>query len=749
MTRIIGQPFRRVDVLAKVTGKAQYPGDIDLPNQCYMKIKFAERAHAIVKRIDTSKAEALEGVIAVFTAKDVPVNEYGLMEPDQPVLCGPGSSKPYADRVRFVGDQVALVVAETPEIAAKGVEFIEVDYEDLPVVDDPLAAMQPDAPLVHPERGSNVFVEYRIRKGDVEEGFAQADVIVEGEYRTPTQEHAYLQPEAGLAYVDEEGRVTVIVAGQWAHEDREQIAHALGLPEERVRVIYPAIGGAFGGREDMSVQIVLALAAWRLHQQGIDRPVKIVWSREESIIGHGKRHPFIIRAKWGGTKEGKIVAARMELIADGGAYIYTSTKVLGNAVITCTGPYEIPHVWVDAYGVYTNHLPSAAFRGFGAPQGIFAAEMQMNKLAEALGMDPVELRMRNVFREGSLMSVGTPVPEGVTMAEVLAETARAAGWEQGPQGWHRPEDADERWPGPAWRKPAPSYIRRGIGLAIGFKNVGFSFGFPEHSWARVELYGGTEIERAVVYHAGAEVGQGAHSAFVQMAAEALGISPDKVTLVVSDTGLTESSGSASASRMTFMAGNAIKGACERALAKWHNEKRPAVAEYTYHPPQTTPFDPETGHSKPNFTYGYVAAAVALEVDSDTGQVRPVEVILGNDVGQAINPQQVEGQIEGGVVQALGWTLLEHFLYDEQGRVVTDRLSTYLIPTALDVPVKVRPLILEYPDPLGPWGARGMGEMPFLPVAPAVMQAMRQAVGVWFDDFPLTPERVLRGLGAFS
>ncbi len=744
MTRYIGQPMRRVDVIAKVTGKAQYPGDLNLPNQCHMKIKFAERPHAIVKAIDTRRAEALEGVIAVFTAKDVPVNEYGLMEPDQPVLCGPGSTKPYADRVRFVGDQVAVVVAETPEIAERARDLIEVTYEDLPVVDDPLTAMQPGAPLLHPDRGSNVFVTYRIRKGDVEAAWAQADVIVEGEYRTPSQEHAYLQPEAGLGFVDEEGRVTVVAAGQWAHEDREQIAHALGLPEDQVRVIYPAIGGAFGGREDMSVQIVLALAAWRLHQRGIHRPVKVVWSREESIIGHGKRHPFIIRAKWGATKEGKVVAAKMELVADGGAYIYTSTKVLGNAVITCTGPYEIPHVWVDAYGVYTNHVPSAAFRGFGAPQGIFAAEMQMNKLAEALGMDPVELRMRNVLREGSLLSVGTPVPAGVSMAEVLAETARAAGWEEGPQGWHRPADADHRWPG--WKGAAPPHIKRGIGFAVGFKNVGFSFGFPEHSWAKVELYGDQTIERAVVYQAGAEVGQGAHSVFKQVAAEALGLDPEAISLVVSDTGVTESSGSASASRLTFMAGNAVKGAAERALAKWQAGERPAVAEFWYHPPKTTPFDPETGYSKPNFTYGYVAAAVALEVDTETGQVFPVEVILGNDVGQAINPREVAGQIEGGVVQALGWTLLEHFI-QEEGRVLTDRFSTYLIPTTLDVPLRVRPLILEYPDPLGPYGARGMGEMPFLPVAPAVMQAMRQAVGVWFHDFPLIPERVLRGLGA--
>ncbi|HIE57738.1 MAG TPA: aldehyde oxidase, partial [Anaerolineales bacterium] len=388
----------RIDAISKVTGQALYPGDINKPNQAYMKIRFAGRPHAIIKALDTSKAEALPGVIAVFTAKDVPNNEYGLIMPDQPVLCGLGSNKPFADRVRFVGDQVALVVAETPEIAARARDLIEIQYRDLPVITDPEAARQPDAPLLHPDKDSNVLLQYRVRKGDLEAGFAQADVIVESEYRTPAQEHAYLQPEAGLGYVDEAGRVTVEVAGQWLHEEREQIAHALNLPEEQIRVIHPAIGGAFGGREDISVQIVLALAAWKLHQRGINRPVKIIWSREESIIGHHKRHPYIIRTRWGATKTGKITAAQVELIEDAGAYAYTSTKVMGNATLMCTGPYEIPNVKIDTYAIYTNHVPGGAFRGFGGPQGAFAAETQMNKLAEALDMDPVELRMKNIVR---------------------------------------------------------------------------------------------------------------------------------------------------------------------------------------------------------------------------------------------------------------------------------------------------------------------------------------------------------------
>ncbi len=726
----LGEALERVDAEGKVTGKTLFPGDVNLPNQAYMKILFANRPHAIIRSIDTSAAEALEGVLAVFTARDVPVNEYGLIMPDQPVLCGPGSNKPYADRVRFIGDQVALVVAESEAIAAKARDLIRVEYEDLPVVTDPLQAMQPEATLLHPERGENVFCRYRIRKGDVEAAFAQAEVIVEGEYRTPFQEHAFLQPEAGVAYVDESGRVTVIVAGQWAHEDQEQIAHALDLPLEQVRVIYPAIGGAFGGREDMSVQIVLALAAWRLHQRGVHRPVKIIWSREESIIGHHKRHPYIIRAKWGATHEGKVIAAEVEVIADGGAYAYTSTKVLGNATLMCTGPYAIPNVKVDACAVYTNHIPSGAFRGFGGPQAAFAAETQMNRLAEALGLDPVEMRLRNVLREGDLLSVGTPLPGGVSLYQVVEQCGRAA------------ERLRQRLKSVS---PESPHLKRGLGFACAFKNVGFSFGVQEQCWATVELHGAAEIERVVLRHAGADVGQGAHTAMTQMAAHALGVAPEIIELIVSDTAETRNSGSASASRMTFMSGNSIKGACELALEKWRAEDRPAIATYQYLAPKTSMFDPQTGYSKPNFAYGYVAQAALVEVDTETGHVQVLDVISANDVGKAINPQLIRGQIEGGVVQAIGYVILEDFQH-QGGYVQTPHLSTYLIPTALDVPQRVDPLILEYPDPNGPWGVRGMAEMPFLPLAPAVIAAVHDAIGVWFHSFPLTPERVLSALG---
>jgi len=426
---------------------------------------------------------------------------------------------------------------------------------------------------------------------------------------------------------------------------------------------------------------------------------------------------MFFKHKWGATRDGKIVAAQVECIGDAGAYAYTSTKVMGNTNLMCTGPYEIPNIHVDTYGVYTNNIPAGAFRGFGAPQGLFGAETQVNKLAEALGMDPVELRLKNCLREGSLLAVQTPLPPGVSLPQVIARCAQEAHWGE-----------------PAAASPSPT-IRRGKGFAAGYKNVGFSFGAPEKCYATVELHGASEIEEVVVRHAGAEVGQGAHTVMAQIAAEAIGVPVARVRLIVSDTAQTDDSGSASASRLTFMAGNAIKGA---------DEERPAVATFLYRPPKTTPFDPLTGKSEPNFAYGYVAQAVTVEVDTETGQIRVLDVVSVNDVGRAVNPQQVEGQIEGAIAQAQGWALLENFI-TKNGEVLTPYLSTYLIPTVLDVAERVRPVIAEHPDPIGPYGARGMAEMPFLPLAPAIVAAVHDATGIWFNELPLTPERVYMAL----
>ncbi len=396
----------RHDAAGKVTGDADYPGDLRPGQMLHARVVFSGRPHARMVAMDTSAARATPGVVAVLTAGDVPVNEYGLTMFDQPVLLGvetTGRSRVAADVSRWEGDRIAVVVAESLEDADLAAERLEVEWEDLPVVGDLDAGLTDEVlvrPDLHPE--SNRYITYRLRKGDVAAAWEQADVVVEGTYEVPFQEHAYLQPEAGVSWIDEEGRITVAIAGQWTHEDQEQIAHALDLPADQVRVVYPAVGGAFGGREDMSLQIVLALASWRLAERGERRPVRCQWSREESMVGHHKRHRGRISARWGATADGKVVAAEATCLLDAGAYNCTTNKVLGNLHLCVTGPYEIANVSVDSHAVLTNAVPGGAFRGFGAPQGAFVAEMQMNKLAERLGQDPVELRRRNVLRDGSL-----------------------------------------------------------------------------------------------------------------------------------------------------------------------------------------------------------------------------------------------------------------------------------------------------------------------------------------------------------
>ena len=748
----IGHSLYRTDAPGKVTGETLYPGDIDLQNFLHAAVLFSNQPHARMISMDLSDAQAVPGVVAIYTAKDVPNNEYGLTLFDQPVLVGLGSSREGCDVSRWEGDQVAMIVAETAEAAERARELIRIEWQELPVVTDPLEAMRDDV-LLHEELdGGNAYVHYRIRKGDMVGGWAAADVTVEGSYQTPMQEHAYLQPEAGLSYIDEEGRITVVIAGQWTHEDQEQIAHALQIPVDRVRVIYPAIGGAFGGREDMSVQIVLALATWRLHEQGVERPIRIQWSREESIIGHHKRHAIRINTKWGATREGKITAVEAEVILDAGAYNYTSNKVLGNAHLMVSGPYEIPNANVDSYAVYTNNVPGGAFRGFGGPQGAFAAECQLNKLADLLGLDPLEIRLKNCLRDGSDLVTQTMMPAGVSLPQVLEACAREANWNG---AW--PPDTEAVLDGREQRRTPSSFralsaasaqMRRGRGFACAFKNIGFSFGFPERCEATVELRGRVEVEEAILYHAGADVGQGAHTAFRQMAAEALQLPVEKVRLEASDTATSGDSGSASASRLTWMAGNAIRGAAAEAVEAWINEDRPATGHFRFEPMPTTALDPETGKSMPNFSYGYVAEVVELAVDVETGHIFVERVVCANDVGKAINPNLIEGQIEGAVVQAHGYALTEN-LRSEGGHILNPRLSTYLIPGILDIPAEVKSVILEVPDPQGPWGARGMAEMPFIPYAPAVVAALYDATGVWFDEFPLTPERVATTLRAMG
>ena len=732
----IGKSVPRIDALSKVTGQAVFVTDMARPGQVYLKMLMARRPHAIVKKVDTSKAEALPGVLLVLTSKDVPNNEFGYYSYDQPVFCGL-SEKPFTDRVRFIGDRVAAVVAETEAIAAAACKVIEVEYVDLPVADDVEDAIKPGAPILHPDLGSNIFGHHKLYNGDIEAGFKQADVVIESVFNTPVQEHAFLQTEGGLSYMDENGRVAVVTSGQWGVKDRKQIAHALGLEEEEVRVIYPMTGGAFGGREDISVQIIVALAALKLHRLGKPRPVKVVWTREESMIGHCKRHPFRIYTRWGATQEGKIVAAEVRMYADGGAYKFTTSIVTSNAVINCLGPYEIPNVKVDAYDIYTNKVPRGAFRGFGGPQSVFSSEQMINKLAEALQMDPVELRMRNLASEGSSQTMGSPYPPGISIREVTDACAQKAGWKLTEDGWKLEKAI-------LHTDPQAPHLRHGLGMALAHKNVGFSYGYPENCAIGIDLYGNGEIEHAVIRHGASEVGMGTHTVITQMAADALGLPMEKIELISTDTSLVNDSGSVSASRMTFFVGNAIKEGAEKALSAWQQNIRPVHIDHTYWPIKTTAPDPETGQCDPNVAYAYTAQVIEVTVDMDTGHVTIGKIICTVDVGKAINPQQVIGQIQGGLVQTVGYSVMENFI-EKGGRVLTPSLSTYLIPTVLDIPENIDIQVLEIPDPRGPWGARGLGEVMNMCLVPAVTAAIHDATGVWLDHFPLVDEEVLKGI----
>jgi CO/xanthine dehydrogenase Mo-binding subunit len=713
----IGRSIQRTDAYAKVTGQANYPGDLSMAGMAHLKMLFAGRPHARIVSIDTTQARAVTGMLAVLTAEDVPVNNFGMAHADQPVLC--------QDVVRFVGDVVALVVAETVEIAGHARDLIQVTYEDLAVVDSPEAALAPGAPVIHPARPDNVLSSYRVRKGDVAAGFDAAEVIVEQTYTMGAQEHAYLQPDAGLAWLDDDGCLVVVTAGQDAHEDRRQIARALDLPEERVRVQYAAIGGAFGGREDVTVHIPLALAALKS-----GRPVKIAWDREETTIGHPKRHAMRIRHRWGAKGDGTLVAQESEIIADAGAYASTSDYVLATTVLLSTGPYNVPNVAIDAEAVYTNNVTGGAFRGFGAPQAVFAAEVQMARLAEALQIDPVEMRQRNFLDEGSFTSTMAEVPPGVRALETLEATALRLGWRSERSLWQRPERDKEKKIG----------LHRGIGIASGWKTVGFTFGWPDEATATIELYGGANIERAVVRLPVAEMGQGVHTVILQMGAEALGVPLDRVELGPTDTADAPSAGAASASRLVLMGGNAIKGAAAAALDRWLDEERPAVGTYTFHAPPTQDLDPITGQGTAAFALAYLAQGVEIEVDVETGHIFVRRLISAHDVGKAINPQLVEGQIEGGAIQGLGWATMENFI-SQEGVVLTPNMSTYLIPTMADIPPEFESIILEEALELGPWGATGIGEMSLVAVAPAIVDAIHDATGVWCNQIPLTPEYV--------
>jgi CO/xanthine dehydrogenase Mo-binding subunit len=702
-------------------GRATFARDLVSKGMLYAQLVLAGRPHARIKCLDVSAAANLPGVVAVLTAEDVPSNLYGLVKADTPVFCD--------QIVRFPGDRVAAVIARTPDIALAASRLVNIEYEDLPVLKDPFEAMRPEAPLLHADKPGNLAASIRLARGDVVQSFAEADVIVEHEYRTPAQEHAFLEAEAGLAYVDDQGRVTVECGSQGIHDDRRQIASALDLDEWEVRVIHKPCGGAFGGKEDISVQIILALAAWKL-----SHPVKMAWTREESIRGHGKRHPCWVRHKWGAQADGTITAAELDIIMDAGAYLSTTGLVLEHFLIGGVGAYDIPNVRMLGHAYFTNNNPGCAFRGMGIPQANFGAELQIEHLAETLSIDPISLRLKNCLREGSILPTQGVVPSGVGLERLLRTCAQELGAYQ----------ANGQWYIPGSPKTEP-HKKRGVGFSIGFKSCGFKYGTPEGSRARVIINGGAQVEGVELHIACSEVGQGSLTTLAQIAAEELQVSLSKIEIAAGDTADIGDAGMASASRLTLFAGNAVKLAAQKAREQWDRQQRPAVGESHWRAPRTTSPDPDTGACEAALSFAYAAQAFEVEVDTQTGQIGVRNVIAAHDPGCTVNPDQATGQVQGGITQALGWTLLENIILDDC-HVQTDQLSTYLIPSSVDIPASMQVIFIEVPDPLGPFGARGLGEIPFVPVAPGVVSAVRDATGEWFDAIPLTPEVVLSRIG---
>jgi CO/xanthine dehydrogenase Mo-binding subunit len=737
--KTVGEGVQRLDIHQKVQGSRKYPQDFSMEGQLYAKVVWSAHPHAIVKKVDIAAAEAAPGVVKVLTYEDVPVNEYGINIADQHVLA------PEGGKVRWVGDRIAIVVAETQAQAERAAELVQVEYEPLPVVTDPRQAMQLGAPLVHEDRESNILHHIPIRRGDVEQGFAQADVIVESYYTTHYVEHAYMQPDAALGYIDDQGRVTVISACQWPHDDLHQIAHMLDLPEDSLREIVPSVGGAFGGREDMHIQHLAALCAFVLR-----RPVKIIFDREEVTQRTGKRHPFYLRHRTGATRDGQLVAAEVEVISDAGAYASTSIIVLNNAATFALGPYKVPNARIDAYTVHTNNAVTMAMRGFGATQPPMGYESQMDKLAEALGMDPVELRMKNLLEPGDIAVTGNVMTEETGVKETLHQAALAAGWRQ----------EGERWVKPELGAPSAPHKGRGIGVAIGYKNVGFSLGFDDKSSAHVELTlaESGEIARVLVKIASVEVGQGVLTALAQIAADTLGVDLSRVRLAYLDTANVPDAGSSSASRHVFVSGGAVHRACLAAREKWEAVLRAETGEthveteYTFRGRSvraTTPFAPETGQCEPHISYSYATQIALVEVDTETGETDILHFWAVADAGKVVNPPMYFGQQAGGVHMGVGYALTEHYI-QQDGRPRTRRFSEYHIPTVLDMPHQFQSIAVESaPDPNGPFGATGLGETPTLPTAPAITNAIHDAVGVWIDDLPANAERVWWALQAHA
>jgi CO/xanthine dehydrogenase Mo-binding subunit len=724
----IGESVRRADGTPKTTGEFEYASDLQAAGMLWGHTLRSPHAHALVRSVDVSEALTMPGVRAVLTHDDVPGRKtYGLEFSDQPVLA--------IDRVRYYGEPVAIVAAEHPEQARRAAERIVVEYDVLPPIADPELAVESE-PL-HPgrethsighyleDRRPNVVRSMRIVHGDPD---ARGDVVVEGTYELGSQDQAFLGPESGLAIPDGDGGVDIYVATQWLHVDREQVAPCLGLPEEQVRIHLAGVGGAFGGREDLSIQIHAALLA--LHTS---RPVKMVYNRQESFTGHVHRHPARIRAEHRATRDGRLVCVRMQILLDGGAYASSSTAVTANATSFACGPYAVPNALIETTCVFTNNPPCGAMRGFGAVQTCFAAEAQMDKLARALQLDPVELRLRNALAPGDTLPTGQRIDGSLPVAEVIRRCAEL------------PEPEPEELPRPAIRLPGGAGnttrgegVRRGRGFAVGFKNLAYSEGFDDSCAARVRLLADGSAE---VHCAAAEVGQGVTDVILQVARTELGT--DDVRLAPGTTAAVGSSGSSSASRMTWMAAGAVRDACRAALAEREARGGEVDVERVYRHRPTAPLHPETGQVgdlPAHVAFACAAMKVVAEVDVDLGLTRIVWIGTAQDVGKAINPRAVEGQIEGGTAQGIGLALMEE-IQTRDGVITNASFTDYLIPTALDVPPIVSELV-EEPEPDAPYGVKGVGEPPTVVSTAAVVAALRDATGRDLARVPVRPDDIV-------
>jgi len=737
----LGASVARPDGAAKTKGQFAFTSDLWAEGLLWGSTLRSPHASARILGVDTSAAWRIPGVAAVITSADVPGEPmYGLDRADQPVFA--------SDVVRYVGEPVAAVAADHPETARRALAAIVVDYEPTAGVYDAEEAF--GAAPIHPN--GNVFRHVRIRTGDAS---AAAPVVVEGTYEIGMQDQAFMGPESGLAVPSEDGGVELYISTQWLHVDRDQVAACLGLPVDKVRLTLGGVGGAFGAREDVSLQVHVCLLAL-----GTGRPVRMVYSREESFFGHVHRHPARMWMRHHAREDGTLVKIEGRVVLDGGAYESTSAHVVGNATCFAPGPYVVPNVVLDGYAVRTNNPPCGAMRGFGAVQACFAHEAQMDRVAEACGLDPLTVRLRNAMGHGDRLVTGQVI-EGTLPVRECIEAAAALPLPPPP-----PDDWLAR-PGGIGRTSEAADVRRGVGWAVGFKNLMYAEGADDYSTASCRLRDGF----AVITCAAAEVGQGFVTLAAQIGRDVLGI--DDVTLAPAQTATIGSSGSSSASRQTWMSGGAVEAACigvrhqllahvaatrgvplgalalvdgrvqsaDGAVDVEVADAAPGVAfEATeeFHHRRTHPLDAD-GHGDAHVSMAVACHRAVVDVDVELGLIRVVQVATGQDVGRALNPLSVQGQIEGGIAQGVGLAVMEEIVLD-RGRIRNPSFTDYLIPTALDMP-EVLASLIEQPEPGAPFGAKGVGEAPTVSSHAATVAAVRAATGLELPRCPVRPQDI--------